>query len=125
MPSIMMFVVKFAVPLLFALGIRSFFSWRPIGLAVWIATVFLFIGAIFILVVDSSSNKGPYPLMWPAIQLTWYHLLKRFTYGNWKAEPPLLMFRYREDLGSQRDRNFGGIFFLSSLLLPFIILRMF
>lgn len=124
MPSTLTFAAKYAVPLLFALGIRTVFSWGRIGWAAWGTSVVFLLGAILLVVLGRLPGDDLYPLMWPAIQFTWYHLLKRLAFGDWKANPPLLMFRYREDLGSQRDRNFGGIFFLSSLLLPLVILKL-
>jgi hypothetical protein len=118
--SLLAFGTGFAIPLFFMVGVRTLFEWGRAAQLFWIALV---AGSFLFLVLQFETGQRPNALftaLFPAIQLLWYHLLRRLMYGSWRAKPALVMFDFRPASGSQRDRVFGVFFVLSSLAIPLL-----
>lgn len=117
----LLIVYEIAVPMLFILGVAPLFHWGRVAKLVWtVSLCAISIGTVLI-IIFLERKEQILVIMCPAIQLTWYHLLRRYVYGSWSAKPKFMIGDPREKVGSVRDRVFSVVFVFSALLIPVII----
>jgi hypothetical protein len=68
------------------------------------------IGGLVLIAQGESSVKLGIALLVPMFQFVGYYVLKRLIFGRYDWQPEFVLFDYRKDAGTWRDRLFLGTF---------------